>query len=212
MAPLQLPAERKVCRNCNMRLLRYCFSFSCFSAAFGMTIFWGYKFWKDEDLCVIDYKTFESSPDVYHPILSVCFTGAVIQSKLEKYNATFTSEKYYEFLYGNKYYDGMEKVDFDDVTLNLTDFYLNDSITFKNGSLLKGAYPNIVNKLPEVTYTGFFYSSQIMKCYGLEVREKKIREGNFGFNSSVFLDGCRPQNGIKPVFICLTKLYCPERP
>ena len=51
-----------------------------------------------------------------------------MESKLKFYNTTFTSKKYYEFLSGEKYYDGMEHVDFDGVTINLTDVYLGDGI------------------------------------------------------------------------------------
>ena len=158
-----------------------------------MTIFWCYKFWKDEDLCVVDYKSFVNSPDVDHPVLSFCFHEPVIELKLKNYNTTFTSKKYYEFLYGEEYYDGMENVDFDNVTIDLTYFYLSDSITFKNGTYIEGRYPNIVNQLPELTYSGFYYGS-LIKCYGLEMRDKQIKEGYFRFNSSMFPNGIRPND------------------
>jgi hypothetical protein len=85
----------------------------------------------------------------------------------------------------------MENVDFDDVTINLPDFYLRDSITFKNGTYIKGRYPDVVNQLPEVTYSGFYYG-RIIKCFGLEMRDKHIKDGYFGFNSSMFRNGVRP--------------------
>ena len=173
-----------------MRFLKYCFNFSCFSAAFGMTIFWCYKFWKDEDLCLVDYKSFEKSPDVDHPVLSLCIRNPVIESKLTNYNTTFTLEKYYEFLGGKKFVDGMESVVFDDVSFNITDFYLSDSIKFKNGTYIEGRYPNIVNKFPEVTYIGFFYGF-LTKCLGLEMRDKQMKEAYFQFNSSMFPNGVR---------------------
>lgn len=56
-----------------MKFLRNCFSFACFSAALGMTVWWCYKYSKDEDYSEINYKSFGDTMDVETPMLSFCF-------------------------------------------------------------------------------------------------------------------------------------------
>ena len=70
----------------NMHFLVYLFNFTCFLSAFGMTIYWCFKYWKDEDLCVIDYKHFDDTDDDVYPVLSLCFANVIIESKLKEYN------------------------------------------------------------------------------------------------------------------------------
>ena len=65
-----------------MNFLKYTFNCACFFSAFGMTIYWYYKFWKDEDLCIVDYKHFDDSDDDVYPMLSLCFSNVIIESKL----------------------------------------------------------------------------------------------------------------------------------
>ena len=59
-----------------------------------MTIYWCYKFWKDEDLCIVDYKHFDDSDDDVYPMLSLCFSNVIIESKLQEYDKTFSAENY----------------------------------------------------------------------------------------------------------------------
>ena len=42
-----------------MHIVQYCFNIACFSAALGMTSFWIYKYFKDEDLSQVDFKPFD---------------------------------------------------------------------------------------------------------------------------------------------------------
>ena len=93
-----------------MYFLRYCFNFACFSAAFAMTIFWCYNFWKDDDLSLVHYKKFEGSSEVAHPMISFCLLNPVMESKLKSYNDTFASNDYIDFLLGIKDVKGMEKL------------------------------------------------------------------------------------------------------
>ena len=99
-----------------------------------MTVFWLYKFWKDEDLVQVDVKPMDTFPEGQFVELSFCFYDPIIESKLKEYNDSFTKQKFLEHLNGEKFFNGIEKIDVDSVTLNLTDFLLYDSIIFRNGS------------------------------------------------------------------------------
>ena len=170
-----------------MNVLRYIFSLACFSAAFGMTIFWCYKFWKDEDLCLVDYKSFESSIDVDYPMLSLCLVDPFIESKLKVYNESFNVTNYKNYLYGEESYHGMDNISFNDVTLDLVDFYNADFNVFRDGRAVMRSYPNTINVAPKLTFVGATYIG-FCKCFGLRLRNKTIKFGSFMFNSTIISD------------------------
>ena len=174
---------------CNLscfKILRYSFNFSCFSAAFGMTIFWCYRFWKDEDLCLVDYLPHEEAVDIPDLMMSVCFRYPFIESRLRAYNTTI--DKYEKFLQGTEHYTGFEDIDFQDVTLSPKLFYVGDSLQWKNGAYKEGNYPNHVNELPYVTFAGYYYWIPI-KCYGFALPDKNVKFGYFALNATVLTPG-----------------------
>ena len=87
-----------------------------------MTIFWFYKLWKDDDLCQIDFKLIETFTEGNYPMMSVCLWNGFIEHKIRRYNNSLSIEEYKKFLEGKAYYYGIEKLDFDDVTLNIDVF------------------------------------------------------------------------------------------
>ena len=82
-----------------MVFLRYFFNLACFTIAFGMTIWWLYRYSLDEDIVQFDLKPIDFQEGEY-PILSFCLADPFIESKLKKYNETLTVPKYKEILLG----------------------------------------------------------------------------------------------------------------
>ena len=71
-----------------MNILRFCFDFACFATAFGMTLLWGYRYLKDEDLSQVNVKLFDMLPNGEYPMASLCFYDSILESKLNRYNFT----------------------------------------------------------------------------------------------------------------------------
>ena len=168
------------------KILRHTFGLACFLIAFGMTVFWFHKFWQDDDLCIVDYIPYQTALDIPNPIASICFYNPFIESKLEAYNTT--QAEYIKFLQGNESNTKLETTDFEDATLSPSNFYLGDTLQWRNGTYRAGDYPNQVNNLPYVTFSGFWYRVPI-KCYGLGLPDKKIKFGYFALNVNVFENG-----------------------
>ena len=182
-----------------MAVLKYCFNFACVAIAVGMTVFWLYKFWKDEDTVHFDFKPFDMIPNDQIPMLSLCFSDVVIESRLKHYNATMTKQSYLDFLNGDLYFNGLENIDFDNVTTNLADFYLKDSILFRNGTGIEVKFPDNVNDLPQVTYAGFV-GGYFVKCFGFKSSHSTISAVTFTLNSNIFPNGIRPSSSLIAVF------------
>ena len=149
----------------------------CFSAASGMTIFWCYKFWMDEDLCVVDYKRFESTEEVNYPMLTLCLQNPFIESKLKKYNESFSISNYIKFLKSHEYFPGIENVSLNDVTLNLDDFYIRHGLQFRNGT-----YGEFYKK-PKLNLVGID-TDEFWKCYGVKFEERDMKCGFSLFKSN----------------------------
>ena len=168
-----------------MHIVKYCFNFACFSAALGMTLYWMYKFLRDDDLCQVDFKPFDEIPQGQYPIVSFCVWNPFIASRLKPYN--ITPESYIEILKGDKLHNGTKKIEFNVVTIDLADFYLGDQIKFRNRTTLSGFSPNFLYDLPKVTYSGF-YDSKFIKCFGLEMNYQNVVYTGFRLNNSALLD------------------------
>ena len=168
-----------------MHIVKYCFNIACFSAALGMTSFWIYKYFKDEDLSQVNFKAFDEFPQGQYPLISFCVWNPFIESRLKAYN--ITPESYIEILKGDKLYNGTDKIDFNSVTIDLADFYLGNQIKFRNRTTLDGNSTNFLNELPKVTYSGF-YDSKFIKCFGLEKNYKNVVYFGFRLNNSALID------------------------
>ena len=174
-----------------MNILRYIFNFACFSTAFGMSIFWCYKYWLDNDLCLVDYKNFESSLDVDYPTLSFCLVKPLIETKLKEYDESLTGALYHKFLLGHHYHKGLENISFNEVTYHLENLYIGDYVLFRNGTMVDGFYGHPLNTpfhgKPKITFVGPTPSKtfeDFYKCYGIRVEDKSIKSAYFLFNMS----------------------------
>lgn len=178
---------------------------ACYVTAAGMTVYWLYKYLKDEDLVQMDFKPMDMFPEGQYPMISICFWNPVVESKLKQKNYSLTVQRYLEALKGDRFYPGIEDIDFDDVTLNLKDFYLGSHVKFRNGTQVRGSKPNTLNNFPEVTYAGVQgnkgYAGELVKCFGLQFEYTGIDFVGFGFNQSIFANKTR--NNFMNTFIHL---------
>ena len=67
-----------------------CFKTSCLLATLIAIGYWCYKFSLDEDVCLIDYKTYYEEPEDSFPVMSLCFplNKQLADNSENKMNAT----------------------------------------------------------------------------------------------------------------------------
>ena len=66
-----------------------------------MITFWMYKYYSDEDLCLVDYKIVQDLQGESLPVLSVCFYNPFIDEKFNKINANWNGTYYTDYLRGS---------------------------------------------------------------------------------------------------------------
>ena len=143
-----------------------------------MAGFWIYKYSKDEDITLIEYKKFKDPDSLTLPAMSICFIEPfIISNRSDLSNDTFNSEAYLKYLQGDKdLFPSYKNMSYDDITLDILDYLdqitvlqkleegQNQSITTCSNAK---ACPYVVF---ENNYSGFFNTS-FSKCFEMKITE-----------------------------------------
>ena len=99
---------------------KFLFHVSCFIIVFCMVSVWIHTFMKDEDLCLVEYKSFRSTTDIDLPDVSLCVNLPFLDQKLKDLG-TNTSE-YYNHLAGDYINVNLANINYNDVTFSLENY------------------------------------------------------------------------------------------
>ena len=112
------------------------FHFACISATIVATCWCIYIFCQDDDVCLVDFKQYNEKEEYIYPSFSLIFINPFIETKLKKYGDGINTTTYSQFLEG-KYWDHrMLNISYDDVTINMDDYFLGYDIKLANLTLL----------------------------------------------------------------------------
>ena len=182
-------------RCCTWSKLKTGFKFSCVVATFVMIGFWFYEFSIDDDLCLVDYESFGKSKDVSHPLVSMCFVDPIDSKKLVQIDTSLNTSTYIAFLRGDVFDEKWIHIDYDNVTMALSEYVLGYAMKSKNRPILYyEKLDNIIFKEPKVTYSGFTRVG-LTKCYSTQISDEYIADLQFfatAYKQDVFPDGIRP--------------------
>ena len=165
-----------------------CFTFKAFYTAFcclavaSMISYWMYKYYKDEDLCLVDYQPTQDLQDESLPVLSVCYYDPF--PKHGNPNATFNATNYVQHISGNIFDETFQHVQYEKLAVNLTDSIVGFHIGWKNGT----SQIFNTNEIPAMvhfsnTFNGFLYE-EFINCFGIGVNEQYKR--NIAFSTAFF--------------------------
>ena len=136
--------------------------------------FWLYKYQKNEDLCLVDYKFVKDFKEKVLPVFNVCFVGGIMDKLLNQVDPNITGPTYLEYLRGKVFEEKFNSIDYNRITVNLTDYLAEVFIQWKNGSNAKYTFPD--ENMPietSVTFSGFIPSTwHFLKCFGTEVKHE----------------------------------------
>ena len=151
------------------------FRILCFATAGFMVGYWIYKFHKNEDVTLIEYKTFSETEDTVYPEFTICIMNPFMRSKFDNERG-LTKEIYLQYLNGsipgngsfmNVEYESMaidifEYVNFTSIGMNYGRKIVNHKCTSTNNC----KFINFRNK-----YNGFVLPG-FSRCFGFEVNRK----------------------------------------
>ena len=149
------------------KVIKILFTIICSTVVAGMVGYWYYKYEiEDRDIGVVDYLTLEEATDVEFPVLTICLINPFVEQKLRESKFNISSNLYLDYLKGNIFNKSYELIDYNDVTLNMSDYFLFATETWLNNS-----DANLNSSLPirhELIFSGFNGFGQLMKCFSLQ--------------------------------------------
>ena len=152
------------------KIFRQLFSVICIISVVAMVSYWMYKYeMEDRDVGVVDYEVVEKI-DVDLPLLSMCFMNPFLNKKLHLVDPKLNASVYLKYLMGEYYDHQMDLVDYDNVTVNLDDYFSFAQIKLRNDStfLPKKLYPK-----HKVIFDGIYYE-RFVRCFTADIKKKDL--------------------------------------
>ena len=158
----------------------------CFVATFSMIGYWTHEYFRNEDLTVIHFDSFNHSHQTY-PVLSVCFGPPFLEHKLKSLN--ISSSSYKDYLKGDSYDNRRKNVDYENITIDIRTYITKYHIYWKNGSNYHQTNSDTIEFVKVgISYSGFS-NGVLRKCFSFEIKQdlvKNVKKIKVMLNSSLF--------------------------
>ena len=167
------------------------FRLVCIMFTISIVLFWIYKYSLNLDLCRVDFKNYHSSKLDVFPLLSLCFKEPFLEDKLLEYNTSVVS--YMDYLQGKNSTVELERVPYDEVTMNMDQYAIGFYIQRTNGSYHYSKRKN-GQTLMNISYDGYWFDD-FYRCFALNIPQEKTLQG-FGvqMKSDIFENGISTYN------------------
>ena len=145
-----------------------------------MVIYWIFKYIKDEDLCLVDYKMYYQAEEEELPTFTLCITNPFNEDHIGKVDSSLNSSNYIDFLQGNARDSSskLSSIEYKNVTVNVKNDITRIVVEWRNGSKSEYSYHDSINPINIFdSFDGFVYNG-FMKCYGHKILETYKRNVN----------------------------------
>ena len=165
----------------------------CWVATTSVVAYWIYIFSLNDDLCVVDYKKYYEEKTDHYPVLSLCFENPFSSDKLRMVSPGINETTYLKFLRGEYFSQEMLDVDYENVTMDISEYIIKYFVWWRNGTI--EVVPSQNNKkLFESTFSGFLLDN-FFKCYGMKIPpNKEIQQFGVLMKNEIFPNGIRPHS------------------
>ena len=125
-----------------------------------MVGYWFYKFAvEDRDIGVVDYTSFEESKDIPFPVVTFCFENVLMPKRMPD---TYSKTRYIQYLKGELYEANYDKINYKNVTIDLSKYFLRGEVQWNNGS----SYHNGTLDFTHTNnFNGFDAVGDFQKCF-----------------------------------------------
>lgn len=135
------------------------FHLMCILVTVGLQLYCVNRYLLNEDISVVHYKRFHSDKDAIYPSFSFCILPPFLENELKKYGNGINISSYVKFLNGQIWDERMLKIDYDNVTVSLSDNLLYAYIRLHNTSGYIYTPKSYVS-----------FRSAVRKCFTFDVR------------------------------------------
>ena len=152
------------------KFLHQAFSLICIIVVITMVSYWIYKYEVvDRNVGVVDYEILEKIEDDL-PALAMCFMNPFMNNKLQLIDPDINSSIYSKYVQGEYHDDQLAVIDYDNVTLNLNDYFLFAEVKLRNDSnnIKKKIYPT-----HKIIFDGMYYG-KFSKCFAAKLIKNEL--------------------------------------
>ena len=168
---------------------RLCFCWICIVTVTFMVGYWFHKYEiEDRDIGVVDYQSFAEANEVDFPVPYLCFLNPFLKKKFKDIDAEVNVTAYLQYLKGDIFDKSFRNIDYQNVTLDLEEYFVTASEKFLNQSEFQKSNRSFVHK--EI-FSGVFYHGDFVKCFSFESELKynhHIHEIALQYNKTKLFD------------------------
>ena len=143
----------------------------CVLATLGLGIQSLRKYLLDENTTQVNHVKFNhDDPGNLYPSITLCVANPFIENELRRYEKDFNIQKYFEFLRGKMWDERMTFIDYNKVTVSLTDSLIGVKMWLENRSAYQ--YDHINGKQSPVGWIPHFYVKEKLaakKCFSFDI-------------------------------------------
>ena len=178
----------------NWDVAKYLFKCLCIIATLLLVVMWIQRYLLDEDTSVIESRSYLDTEDDLIPVMSMCFKESFNDELFERFGENITGLDYEKYLLGNSFDKRMLMIDYEKVSMNISDFVLSHVVAYKNGSDVRDDWSGKSWKPLYHTHTWINWG-QFVKCFGIEIIDKDVYNIKLYMKREIFPDTIRPQWG-----------------
>lgn len=149
---------------------KFLFKISCVVTVLSMISVWFHKFLKDEDLCLVEYKSLKFINDIELPDVSLCIQEPLLEQNLNELGTN--TREYLKHLSGDEFKERLISINYTNVTLNLENYYKRTTVLY-SGTVDNDTEGQITSRLSA------FYYGVFMKCYGIDIKTSTLHDINY---------------------------------
>ena len=169
------------------------FSVICWASTISSIFYWIYLFSLNEDLTLLDYKSYYYDKSSAYPILSLCFQNPFNKTKLEQRNTNTNGESYLDFLDGKYYSKEMWEYAYKNVVFSIHEYVDSYWIEWRNGSSKTYSLASDNITLFSSTFSGFWRQG-FYHCFGMQtMNDVQMQKFSVLMKNEIFPKKIRPE-------------------
>ena len=112
--------------------IEYSFKASCFLVVLLMFVLWIQKYVDDKNVCLVDYIPSKVDHEALIPEMSLCFRKPFIEDRFDGLGFEVNTSTYLKHLTGEEFQEKYNHIEYNNVTVNLNDYFLYSTILWSN--------------------------------------------------------------------------------
>lgn len=192
------------------KIFRTLFSTVCVTGLLLMVSYWYYKFEvEDRDIGVVDYLSFDEAKGLDLPSFVFCFQDPFAETRIQEVIPNVSTNSYVRYLNGEVFDGKFERVRYENVTINLKDYFTHAFIELTDGTLIRKQKNDLKH---EIIFNGFYQKNYFLRCQSVLVDKeniRKIKNMYFYYNKQKMFEDIQvpPQHSLK----VYTGVYYPNQ-